>query len=328
MVVPRPDDPVSWPAPIVFFGSPPFAVPTLRALAEDDRYDVRLVVSQPPRPVGRGRAVQPSAVHAAADNLGLPVFTPERLRGEHVLNTLTAVNPALFVVAAYGKILRPDVLALPSHGTLNVHASLLPTYRGASPITAAILDGIAETGVTIMLMDVGLDTGPILTQVRVPIASAATTASLTEDLATVGATLLRETAARWLKREIDPLAQDDARATITRLIAKEDGAVDWHKPAAYIARMERAYTPWPRVFTWWDDMRLILHQLSARPTSTSDMSAGTILRVDNDGLHISTGDGELVVARVQPEGKGAMPAEAFARGHPEIVRARLGTATA
>jgi methionyl-tRNA formyltransferase len=162
MVIPRPDTPVPLIAPVVFFGSPSFAVPTLRALADAEDFAVRLVVTQPPRPAGRGQAVHRSAVHETADALGLPVLTPERLRGPAVLEALRATQPALFVVAAYGKILRPDVLDVPSHGTLNVHASLLPAYRGASPITAAILDGVSVTGVSIMLMDVGLDTGPVL----------------------------------------------------------------------------------------------------------------------------------------------------------------------
>jgi methionyl-tRNA formyltransferase len=169
MVVARAGEAVTWPAPVVFFGSPGFAVPSLETLAGDARFDVRLAVTQPPKPVGRGGRMARSAVHEAAEQLDISVWTPERLRGAAVLERLRAENAALHVVAAYGKILRRDVLDIPAHGTLNVHASLLPAYRGASPITAAILDGAAATGVTIMLLDEGLDTGPMLGRAAVAI---------------------------------------------------------------------------------------------------------------------------------------------------------------
>lgn len=324
MVVPRPDVPVPVPAPVVFFGSPAFAAPTLRALAGARDFAVRLVVTQPPRPAGRGRAIQRSAVHEAADALGLPVLTPERLRGNDALDVLRATAAALFVVAAYGKILRPDVLDIPSRGTLNVHASLLPAYRGASPITAAILDGVPTTGVTIMLMDVGLDTGPVLAQEAVPIPPDATTETLTETLATVGAPLLVDTARRWLAKKIAPQPQDDTKATTTRLIRKEDGAVDWREPAARIARMERAYTPWPGVYTWLGGERLLLHGLTALPAA-SDHPPGTIVAVIADGMRVATGAGDVLIARIQPEGKRAMDARSFAASRPHLAGSVLRT---
>lgn len=323
MVVPRPDTDVPRPAPVIFFGTPAFAVPTLAALADDARFLVRLVVTQPPRPVGRGRDVRRSAVHAASDERGLPVFAPDRLRAPEVVARLAAESAALFVVAAYGKILRPDVLDLPDRGTLNVHASLLPAYRGASPIAAAILDGVPESGVTIMLMDVGLDTGPILAQQRIAIVPDATTASLSAELAAVGAPLLVETAARWLERRIEPDPQDEAAATVTRLLKKEDGAIDWHASAARLARMERAYTPWPGLFTLLGGKRLIVHGVTALPSGT-DAPPGTVVAVGPSGMRVRTGDGDALVARVQPEGKGAMTAAAFAAGRASIVGTRLG----
>ncbi len=322
MVVARPDAPVSRPAPIVFFGTPVFAVPTFLALMADARFAVRLVVTQPPRPAGRGQTVQRSAVHEAADAHGIPVITPERLRGTDAVTPIAAAQPALFVVAAYGKILRPEMLAMPDHGTLNVHASLLPAYRGASPIHAAILDGVPETGVTIMLMSVGLDTGPILAQARVPVASAATTAQLTDELAHVGAPLLVDAAAHWLQGAITPYPQDDTQATMTRLIVKEDGIVDWAVPAARIARMERAYQPWPGVATYLGERRLILHALSTRAAS-SDALPGTILAVEDGALLVRAGDGVVVVGAIQPEGKAAMPARAFANGRPHLIGSRF-----
>lgn len=323
MVVPRPDAGVSYPASVIFFGTPGFAVPTLDALAEDARFTVRLVVTQPPRPAGRGQGVRRSAVHVTAEARGLPVFTPERLRSPEVVERLAGEATALFVVAAYGKILRPDVLGIPDHGTLNVHASLLPAYRGASPVTAAILDGVAESGVTIMLMDIGLDTGPILAQARVPVPPDATAATLTATLAAAGAPLLVETAARWLAGAIRPIPQDNALATVTRLINKGDGEIDWGQPAARLARMERAYTPWPGVFTTLDGKRLLLYGLAA-VSSETDASPGTIVAVTDAGMRVHTGAGDLLIARVQPEGKGSMAATAFASGRPGLVGATLG----
>jgi methionyl-tRNA formyltransferase len=315
------------PIPVVFFGSPAFAVPTLHLLADDERFDVRLVVTQPPRPAGRGRHLQRSAIHEAADERGLAVIIPDRLRDPAVHASLAATEPSLLVVAAYGKILRPDVLALPDHGTLNVHASLLPAYRGASPIHAALLDGAGETGVTIMLMDVGLDTGPILAQARVPITEDATTGSLTATLAELGGSLLVETALHWVRGEIVPAPQDDATATMTRLIKKEDGNVRWELPAGRIARMERAFQPWPGVFTFIAGTRVLLHGLRAAPSSEEAVSAGTLLAVGNEGLRVRAGDGDVLVESIQPEGRAPIPAEAYARGHPALLDMRFSASS-
>ncbi|MGI8690441.1 MAG: methionyl-tRNA formyltransferase [Thermomicrobiales bacterium] len=323
MVVPYPDAPVPTPISVVFFGSPSFAVPTLYTLVDDGRFAVRLVVTQPPRPAGRGRQVQCSAVHEAAENRGVPVATPNRLRDPDVVAMLAAAAPSLCIVAAYSKILRPEVLAVPTHGTLNLHASLLPAYRGASPIHGALLDGAAETGVSIMLMDVGLDTGPVLAQTRMFISPDATTGSLTDALAALGAPLLVETAARWLRGEIVPIPQDDGVATVTHLIKKEDGNVRWELAAARIARMERAYRPWPGVFTFLAGTRLLLHGLRAVPSAQESASPGTIVAVNHDGLRVRSGEGDVLVARVQPEGKSPIAADAYASGHPGLVGLRL-----
>ncbi|MDQ2784212.1 MAG: methionyl-tRNA formyltransferase [Chloroflexota bacterium] len=323
MVVPHPDASAPTPIPVVFFGSPAFAVPTLHALADDGRFVVRLVITQPPRPAGRGRQMQRSAVHEAAENRGILVATPNGLRDPGVVAMLAESAPSLFVVAAYGKILRPDVLAVPDHGTLNVHASLLPAYRGASPIHGALLDDAAETGVSIMLMDVGLDTGPVLARARMPIPDGTTTGSLTTALAALGAPLLVETAARWLGGEIIPVPQDDSAATVTHLIRKDDGNVQWALPAARIARMERAYRPWPGVFTFLTGTRLLLHDLRAVPSAQASASPGTIVAVTHDGLRVRAGEDDVLVARVQPEGKSPIAADAYASGHPGLVGMRV-----
>jgi len=323
VVTPRPDAPVPTPIAVVFFGSPTFAVPTLHALADDGRFAVRLIVTQPPRPAGRGRQMQRSAVHVAAEKRGLRVVTPNRLRDPDVVAMLAAVAPSLFVVAAYGKILRPDVLAIPDHGTLNVHASLLPAYRGASPVHGALLDGAAETGVSIMLMDIGLDTGPVLAQARMSIPADATAGSLTESLAGLGAPLLVETAARWLDGEIVPIPQDGGAATVTHLIKKEDGDVRWELDALRIARMERAYRPWPGVFTFLAGTRLLLHGFQAVPSEQESAPSGTILAVNHDGLRVRSGAGDVLIAQVQPEGKSPIAADAYTSGHPGLVGMRL-----
>jgi methionyl-tRNA formyltransferase len=203
------------PSPIrtVFLGTPAFAVPTLRALAKSPRFDVALVVTQPDRPAGRGRRLAPSPVKALATDLGLEVFQPARLREPGARERLEEARPDLFVLAAYGQLLRPAVLAVPRHGCLNVHPSLLPRHRGPAPVAATILAGDAEAGVTIMLTDAGMDTGPILAQRRVPLTGRETTASLTAALAELGAALLVETAPRWVRGEIGPQPQDEALAT-------------------------------------------------------------------------------------------------------------------
>ncbi len=335
MVVARPGAAVTWPAPVVFFGSPAFAVPSLEALAADARFDVRLAVTQPPKPVGRGGRMMRSAVHEVAERLGIPVWTPERLRGAAALERLREQGATLHVVAAYGKILRRDVLDIPARGTLNVHASLLPAYRGASPITAAILDGAETTGVTIMLLDEGLDTGPMLGRASLVISQQETTPTLTERLATVGASLLVEAAVRWLAGEIEPEAQDDSHVTHTRTLTKEDGQVDFVQSPERLARMERAYTPWPGVYTFLDGKRLILRDLAAEArrddapavtTTAVTTTNGTIVAVDGRGLHVAAGGGILRVGAVQPEGKAAMPATAFAAGRRGLVGMRLGPA--
>ena len=210
---------------VIFMGTPQFAVPCLEALAE--RYEIVAVVTRPDRPASRGRKLSAPAVKKAADALGLPVLQPESLRQEEVVARLRDLVPRAMVVAAYGKILGPEVLDIPPAGVINVHPSLLPKYRGASPIAGALLAGEEETGVTIMLMDAGMDTGPILAQRAIEIRPEDTTGSLEERLASQGAELLVETLPLWLEGRIDAQPQDEAIATHTKLISKEDAVIDW-----------------------------------------------------------------------------------------------------
>jgi methionyl-tRNA formyltransferase len=225
-------------------GSPAFAVPTLEALARE--HELLAVFAQPDKPAGRGRRLSRVPVAVWADEHGVPVHQPHSLRKDaSAIETLRALRPEVVVVVAYGLILPQPVLDVPPYGCLNVHASLLPKHRGAAPIPAAILASDAETGVTIMRMDAGVDTGPLLAQAREPIRPDDTTATLGARLAEIGARLMVETLPKYLRGEIEPVAQDHASASLSPKIEKGNGRIDWSRPAAEIERMIRAFTPWP-----------------------------------------------------------------------------------
>ena len=309
-------------ARIVFMGTPEFAVPTLRSL--DEVHQVVGVVTQPDRPAGRGRNLVMSPVKEAATACELPVFQPESLRSEGAVARLRDWEPEVIVVAAFGQILRKPVLELPPRGCLNVHASLLPRYRGAAPIPAAILAGDRVTGVTIMRMDEGMDTGPILAQAKCSIMPDDTTGSLSAKLAELGARLLVETLPAWLGGQIDAQPQDDALATYCPLIRKQDGRLDWTLPAAQLDRQVRAYDPWPGAYTTWQGQRLKV--LRARPLTDwrERGQPGQVVALAPDGLPVITGAGALELLEVQLAGKKPMAAGVFARGQRELIGSLLG----
>lgn len=290
-------------------GSPDFGVPTLRALA--DHHHVVGVITQPDRQAGRGRKPTPPAIKSEAQTLGLAVYQPQSLLKPGAMDQLGMWQPDLIVVAAYGQILPPPVLQLPPHGCLNVHASLLPRWRGAAPINAAILHGDQRTGVTIMKMDQGLDTGPILSQRSVPIDDHDTAGRLFEKLSHVGAALLIETIPPYLKGEITPTPQDDARATYAPMLEREDGKLSFNQSAETLSRKVRAFHPWPGTYTFWDEDRLIVHQAHAEDVTSPGIG---VLCTHGDRPAIGTSQGILVLDRVQPAGKRAMPGEDFLRG--------------
>ncbi len=300
---------------IVFMGSPDFAVPTLEALAlgrvEPRPYTVVGVVTQPDRPAGRGGTLKPPAVKEAALRLGLPVIQPEKLRQPEAMEQLRAWAPDLIVVAAFGQILRPDVLDLPRFGCVNVHASLLPRWRGAAPIQAAILAGDKETGVTIMKMDAGVDTGPILAQRALPIAPDETGGSLFEKLARLGADLLLETLPRYLSGEIVPRPQPEEGVTYAPMLKKEDGLLDFSQPAAALERRVRAMNPWPGAYFEWRGAPLKV--LRARVGEEKSPGAGRRLTVEGRPA-LGCGEGILLLEEVQPAGKKPMPGKAFLAG--------------
>jgi methionyl-tRNA formyltransferase len=296
------------PARVVFMGSPDFALPTLRALAAN--YDVIGVVTQPDRPAGRGKQLTPPPVKILALELGLPVIQPARLRQPEAMEQLRAWAPDVIVVAAFGQILRQDVLELPPHGCINVHASLLPSWRGASPIQAAILAGDAETGVSIMKMDKGLDTGPILSQHAIPIAPDVTAATLSGKLSVLGAELLDETLPRYLSGELKPIPQPDAGVTSAPILKKSDGELDTTLSAETLERKVRAFNPWPGAFLAWKGQPLKVH----RATVADGKAQPGSHQIINGMPAISTSDGLLVLNEVQPAGKKSMSGAEFLRG--------------
>ncbi len=298
------------PTKIVFLGSPDFAVPTLRAL--DENFSVVGAITQPDRPAGRGRKLAAPPVKVLAQELDIPTTQSERLHKDpDAMAQLRAWEPDLIVVAAFGQILKPDVLDLPPHGCVNVHGSLLPRWRGAAPLNAAILFGDAETGITIMKMDAGLDTGPMISKRAIPIGPEDTAGSLFDKMAAIGAELLVETLPPYLRGELVPEPQDDALATYAPMLKKSDGALDFNLPAEYLARQVRAYHPWPGTFFPWSGASFKVH--AAHPVQKPSSGIGQ-LTVHKNLPAVGTVEGLLVLDNVQPAGKKAMPGDVFLRG--------------
>ncbi len=299
---------------LAFMGSPDFAVPSLRALHAAG-HAIAAVYCQPPRPAGRGQPIRRCAVQVAAEALGLPVRTPARLRSDAAAQAaFSGLDLDAAIVAAYGLILPPAMLAAPRRGCLNVHASLLPRWRGAAPVQAAILAGDAESGVTIMQMDAGLDTGPMLLREAVPIGPATTATNLHDVLAALGARLIL----RALAENPAPVPQPDAGASYAPKLTREDGRIDWTRPAEELLRRVRALNPWPGTFTTFDSE--VLKLLAAEPGSGAGLP-GTVL---DERLLVACGIGAIRLLRVQLAGRAAMDAAAFLRGRPIRAGTRLG----
>jgi methionyl-tRNA formyltransferase len=310
-------------ARIVFMGSPQFAVPILRPLLRSP-YHVVAVYTQPDKPVGRSRRIAFPPVKRLAMEHGVPVIQPETLKAVEVLEELAGFKPELIVVAAFGHILPQEVLALPRFGCLNVHPSLLPRHRGPSPVATSILYGDQSTGVTIMLMDVGMDSGPILAQQKVGISSTDTTGSLTSKLANAGAELLMETLPRWLEGKLEPQPQDEAEATYSKLITSENGELDWHLSAAELWQRTRAYNPWPGCYTWWKSKRLKIHEtIPLGEVATGDIGEVVAL-TESPEVGVVTGRGVLGLCQVQLEGKREMSVYDFVRGRRDFIGSILG----
>ena len=294
---------------IVFMGTPEFAVASLEACF--DVGDVVAVVTQPDKPKGRSGAPTAPPVKERALEKGLPVLQPQKLRTPPFSQVLRTLSPDLCVVTAYGKILPPDLLAVPRLGCVNVHASLLPRFRGAAPIQWAIAHGDEETGVCLMLMDEGLDTGPVLACRRQPIAADETSAGLHQKLAALGGALLREELPRYLRGELKAVAQPAEGAVYAPMIQKDDGRLDFTRSARELERRVRAFTPWPGAFTQLEGARLKVHRVQV---GQGQGEPGTLLAAGPAGLEVACGSGSLLLQELQLEGKRAMSAADFLAG--------------
>jgi methionyl-tRNA formyltransferase len=305
-------------------GTPDFSVPGLSALIESPDYEVVAVVTQPDRRKGRGQQVMPPPVKEVAMVAGVPVMQPETLRNHDVVAELKALKPDVIIVAAFGQILRTDVLTLPPHGCLNIHASLLPRWRGASPVAAAIMAGDVETGVTLMKMNEGLDTGPMIAKRAVPIEPTHTRGSLTDELAELGARLLIDSLPAWLNGQIEARPQDDSLATKAPLLTKAEGEIDWCKSAIEIERHVRAFYPWPGTFTQGikGQFKVLNVELPDVINPHSDQP-GTVFKHQKQ-VYVSTGAGVIHLLTVQPTGKKSMPGEAMLNGQPMLWGTQLG----
>ena len=294
---------------VVFMGSPEFAVPSLEGLAS--RMHVVGVVTQPDRPAGRGNKLTPPPIKLAAEALGLPLIQPRRVRDPEAMDQLSMWAPDVIVVAAFGQILRQKLLELPPYGCINVHASLLPRWRGASPITAAIYHGDAETGVTIMKIDAGMDTGAMLMKQAIPISPEDTTETLSNRLSVIGAELLLATLPKYLSGEIQPEAQPEEGVTYAPMLKKEAGILDFNRTAVELERQVRAYNPWPGSRMDWQGGELKV--LKVRVAAGLSANPGEQLVIEKTPA-VGTGAGVLFLDQVQPAGKKPMPGKVFLNG--------------
>ncbi|HTV61587.1 MAG TPA: methionyl-tRNA formyltransferase [Verrucomicrobiae bacterium] len=301
---------------IVFMGTAELSRPSLEKLARDSRFQIAAVVTRPDRPKGRDLKLQPSPVKTLAEELRLPVLQPAKARDEKFISDLGELKPDLIVVVAYGQILPQAILEMPTHGCLNVHTSLLPKYRGASPIQSAILNGETETGVTIMRMDAGLDTGPILSQRAAPILPEDNSQTLHNRLALLGAELLAESIPNYIAGKISARPQPSEGASYAAKIKKEDGRINWSESAEKNLNHLRAFTPWPGAFTSLktDSKTLLLKIWNAEIIERTG-HAGDILQADKNGIIVACGERALRVSELQLEGGRRMSAQEFLAGH-------------
>jgi methionyl-tRNA formyltransferase len=307
---------------IIFFGTPPFAIPALKGLLSGTD-QVIAVVTQPDREKGRGRKVVTSPVKELALKEGLSIFQPEKAKEKSFQEELRGLQPDLILVVAYGQILPLSILRIPRYGAINVHASLLPKYRGAAPIAWAVLNGEEVTGVTLMMMDEGMDTGNILLQRSVPISKDETSDTLHARLASLGAQLLLETLEKLKGGNLRPIPQDHSKATYAPPLKKMDGRIDWRKEATEIDRQVRGFNPWPGAFTEWEGGFLKIYKGEVRE-GASAAKPGAVVWVGSDFIEVATGKGSFLIREAQREGKKRMSIRDFLLGHPISVGAVLG----
>ena len=292
---------------VVFMGTPEFAVPSLQALISAADIEVVGVVTQPDRPAGRGQKIKVSPVKALAEAHNLPLYQPEKLRGDDAVTQLTAWQPDIYVVVAYGQILRKNILAIPPRGSVNVHGSILPRWRGASPIQAVIRAGDAESGLTIMLMDEGMDTGPMLYKASITLAPDETAQTLHDKLAEISGETLLTGLRGYFGGTLQLEAQDDELATYATMIKKTDGDIQWTHSALEIDRLVRAFTPWPGAYTYWDNTMLKVKAGQPLTNAPADLKSGEVrLNTDLAPLIIGTAEGCYAPSQLQLEGRKAL----------------------
>lgn len=305
----------------IFFGTPDFAVPILKELTTFLYLDLLLVITQPDKPIGRNLKLTPPPVKVFAENKGIPIFQPEKIKTAEFAKKLKQLAPDVIILVAYGKIIPVNLLEIPKFGWLNIHASLLPKFRGASPIQAAILEGKQKTGITLMKIDEGLDTGPIIAQKSLKIDQNDNFEALHDKLAKLGADLVKEALLDYLKGKIIPQPQAEETATLTKIIKKEDGKIDWSNKANYIEKQIRAYTPWPGAYCFWNNKRLKIIEASVS-TVTTPLSKGEIKGIDNKIL-VGTVKENLELKKIQLEGKIPLSISEFLKGYPDFDKVKL-----
>ncbi len=308
---------------LIFAGTPTFAVPALEALLQSE-HQIRAVYTQPDRPAGRGRKLTAGAVKQCAEKHGIEIHQPEKLAGTE--NSIRLYAPDAIVVIAYGMLLPAPLLAIPRYGCLNVHASLLPRWRGAAPIARAIEAGDAITGISIMQMEAGLDTGPVLAQAQISIYETDTTQTLHDRLAALGAGTLLTTLERLARGEVTPHVQDSAQACYANKLHKDESLLDWTAPAPVLHRKIRALNPWPVASTTWHGKILRLWDVGMLPHQSAPGVPGTIVQADASGIRVLTGEGVLTLTRLQAAGGRILAAGEFLNGHRLLAGDRLGDA--
>lgn len=301
---------------IIYLGTPSFAIAPLHTLVKAG-YNIVAVITQPDRPSGRNRLLTPPPVKVAAQELGLEVLQPFNLRDPTVIEQITALQPDVGVVAAYGEILRKAMLRIPPLGYLNIHPSLLPLYRGPAPVAGAILAGDSQTGVTVMKLDAGMDSGPILGQVSVPMPDNVRTIPMTEMLFQRGAEILPDLLQQYADGKIELQPQDDSQAVITRMLSKGDGLIDWIASASVLERRVRAYDPWPGTYTSWYGQQIKVLAASVISEVSDTAAPGTIVATKTS-LLVATGEGILELLEIQPAGKRTMTGREWLAGHQNV----------
>lgn len=299
---------------IIFMGTPDFSVPTLEALVASE-HEVAAVVTQPDKPKGRGKEIHMSPVKECALKHNIPVYQPVRARDEAFVEEMHTLKPDAMVVIAFGQILPKSLLDLPKYGCVNIHASLLPKYRGAAPIQWAVINGDEETGITTMMMDVEMDTGDMLEKTVVKLNPDETGGSLFDRLSLLGGDLILSTLSKLEKGEITPQPQDHAQATYVKKISKSMGDIDWTMDAVSIERLVRGLNPWPSAFTRWNGKMLKIWEAKVLPDLETKAPCGSVISASDEGLKIQTGNGVLCVTSLQLEGKKRMDTAAFLRGY-------------